>query len=68
MMMMIIINKCAIQGFNKSVEEDSKWLLDSRLHDFGFRGCECVCVCVCVCMPPSLNPPPFLRSDSSDLF
>jgi len=30
------------EGFNKSVEEDSKWLLDSRLHDFGFRGCTSV--------------------------
>jgi nicotinic acid phosphoribosyltransferase len=30
------------QGFNKSVDDDMKFLLDSRLHDFGFRGCTSV--------------------------
>ena len=30
------------EGFNKSVDDDMKWLLDSRLHDFGFRGCTSV--------------------------
>jgi nicotinic acid phosphoribosyltransferase len=30
------------EGFNESVDDDMKWLLDSRLHDFGFRGCTSV--------------------------
>lgn len=30
------------EGFNKSVDDDMKFLLDSRLHDFGFRGCTSV--------------------------
>ena len=29
-------------GFIRSVDESSYTLLDSRLHDFGFRGCTCV--------------------------
>lgn len=29
-------------GFHKSVEDSASFLLDSRLHDFGFRGCTCV--------------------------
>ena len=28
--------------FDIAVEQDAKFLLDSRLHDFGFRGCTCV--------------------------
>ena len=30
------------QAFEKSVERDQHGLLDSRLHDFGFRGCTCL--------------------------
>jgi nicotinamide phosphoribosyltransferase len=30
------------KGFDESVDEESAWLLESRLHDFGFRGCTCV--------------------------
>lgn len=29
-------------AFDKSVDDNFKFLLDSRLHDFGFRGCTCV--------------------------
>lgn len=29
-------------GFAKSVDPSNQWLLDSRLHDFGFRGCTCL--------------------------
>ena len=29
-------------GFNQSVDDENKWLLPSRLHDFGFRGCTSV--------------------------
>jgi len=29
-------------AFVKSVDEDSMWLVESRLHDFGFRGCTTV--------------------------
>ena len=29
-------------AFDKSVDDDMLFLLDSRLHDFGFRGCTCV--------------------------
>eukprot|EP01127_Copromyxa_protea_P005759 TRINITY_DN1561_c0_g1_i1.p1 TRINITY_DN1561_c0_g1~~TRINITY_DN1561_c0_g1_i1.p1 ORF type:complete len:484 (+),score=117.60 TRINITY_DN1561_c0_g1_i1:146-1597(+) len=29
-------------AFEKSVAEEDKWKADSRLHDFGFRGCTCV--------------------------
>jgi nicotinic acid phosphoribosyltransferase len=28
--------------FDKTVDDNAAWLLDSRLHDFGFRGCTCV--------------------------
>mmetsp|Transcript_21467 Transcript_21467/g.53939 ORF Transcript_21467/g.53939 Transcript_21467/m.53939 type:complete len:556 (+) Transcript_21467:40-1707(+) len=35
--------KDKIKGaFEKSVDEDSYFLMNSRLHDFGFRGCTCV--------------------------
>lgn len=30
------------EGFVKSVDEENFWALDSRLHDFGFRGCTTV--------------------------
>lgn len=30
------------EAFDNSVEDDCRFLLDSRLHDFGFRGCTCV--------------------------
>lgn len=30
------------KAFEKSVDEDCYWLLESRLHDFGFRGCTSV--------------------------
>lgn len=30
------------KAFDKSVDEEAAFLLDSRLHDFGFRGCTCV--------------------------
>eukprot|EP01102_Stenamoeba_stenopodia_P005581 TRINITY_DN16331_c0_g1_i1.p1 TRINITY_DN16331_c0_g1~~TRINITY_DN16331_c0_g1_i1.p1 ORF type:complete len:508 (+),score=108.24 TRINITY_DN16331_c0_g1_i1:87-1610(+) len=30
------------EGFKKSVDDDKQFLLDSRLQDFGFRGCTCV--------------------------
>jgi len=30
------------EAFKKSVDEPLMFLLDSRLHDFGFRGCTCV--------------------------
>jgi nicotinic acid phosphoribosyltransferase len=30
------------EGFLKSVDEDGFFLLHTRLHDFGFRGCTCV--------------------------
>jgi nicotinic acid phosphoribosyltransferase len=30
------------QAFDKSVDEDAQFLVDSRLHDFGFRGCTSV--------------------------
>lgn len=30
------------RGFEKSVDDDAMWLLESRLHDFGFRGCTTV--------------------------
>jgi len=30
------------EGFHKSVDDDAMFLLDSRLHDFGFRGCTSV--------------------------
>lgn len=30
------------EAFEESVPENKKWLADSRLHDFGFRGCTCV--------------------------
>lgn len=33
---------CIEEGFNKSVDDDSRFLLESRLHDFGFRGCTSV--------------------------
>lgn len=29
-------------GFKQSVDESAHFLIDSRLHDFGFRGCTCV--------------------------
>mmetsp|Transcript_10482 Transcript_10482/g.21655 ORF Transcript_10482/g.21655 Transcript_10482/m.21655 type:complete len:562 (+) Transcript_10482:93-1778(+) len=29
-------------AFNKSVDEEAFFLVDSRLHDFGFRGCTCI--------------------------
>lgn len=29
-------------AFDKSVEDGARFLLDSRLHDFGFRGCTSV--------------------------
>ena len=28
-------------GFDRSVDDDRKFLVPSRLHDFGFRGCTC---------------------------
>lgn len=30
------------EAFNQSVDENMMWLLESRLHDFGFRGCSSV--------------------------
>lgn len=30
-----------ISAFDKSVDDECKFLLNSRLHDFGFRGCTC---------------------------
>uniref|UniRef100_A0A7S4KY47 Nicotinamide phosphoribosyltransferase n=1 Tax=Guillardia theta TaxID=55529 RepID=A0A7S4KY47_GUITH len=30
------------RSFKKSVDDELMWLLDSRLHDFGFRGCTSV--------------------------
>ena len=30
------------QSYEKSVDPDGMWSLDSRLHDFGFRGCTSV--------------------------
>jgi len=30
------------EGFDKSVDDDMRFLLDGRLHDFGFRGCTSV--------------------------
>jgi len=30
------------EAFHKSVDESNFWLLESRLHDFGFRGCTSV--------------------------
>jgi len=30
------------ESFEKSVEKNMHWLIQSRLHDFGFRGCTCV--------------------------
>jgi len=30
------------EAFVQSVDEELFWLADSRLHDFGFRGCTCV--------------------------
>jgi len=30
------------EAFKVSVDDDSHWLLESRLHDFGFRGTSCV--------------------------
>jgi len=30
------------KAFDQSVDEELYWLLNSRLHDFGFRGCTCV--------------------------
>lgn len=30
------------KAFQVSVDDGMKWLLESRLHDFGFRGCTCV--------------------------
>jgi len=30
------------EAFDKSVDEELHWLADSRLHDFGFRGCTCI--------------------------
>jgi len=29
-------------AFSKSVDDEFHWLLESRLHDFGFRGCTCL--------------------------
>jgi len=30
------------EAFDRTVDDNLRWLLDSRLHDFGFRGCTCV--------------------------
>eukprot|EP00285_Hemiselmis_virescens_P010692 CAMPEP_0173389334 /NCGR_PEP_ID=MMETSP1356-20130122/11438_1 /TAXON_ID=77927 ORGANISM="Hemiselmis virescens, Strain PCC157" /NCGR_SAMPLE_ID=MMETSP1356 /ASSEMBLY_ACC=CAM_ASM_000847 /LENGTH=553 /DNA_ID=CAMNT_0014346461 /DNA_START=38 /DNA_END=1699 /DNA_ORIENTATION=- len=30
------------KAFEQSVEPDVFWMIESRLHDFGFRGCTCV--------------------------
>lgn len=30
------------RAFKDSVDDENKFLLDSRLHDFGFRGCTCM--------------------------
>ncbi|KAI8322079.1 NAPRTase-domain-containing protein [Martensiomyces pterosporus] len=30
------------EHYKKSVDEESAWTLESRMHDFGFRGCTCV--------------------------
>jgi len=30
------------EAFAKSVDDDASFLLESRLHDFGFRGCTCL--------------------------
>jgi len=30
------------EAFDKTVDDDMRFLLSSRLHDFGFRGCSCV--------------------------
>jgi len=30
------------QAFDKTVDDELRWLVNSRLHDFGFRGCTCV--------------------------
>ena len=36
-------SKTVIQkAFKETVSDDKQWMLDSRLHDFGFRGCTCV--------------------------
>eukprot|EP00959_Pyramimonas_sp_CCMP1952_P255362 5333592-Pyramimonas_sp.AAC.1 len=54
----VITQDVIAEGFEKSVDEESYFLLNSRLHDFGFRGCTsaeqvrvraCVCVHLCVC-------------------
>jgi nicotinic acid phosphoribosyltransferase len=30
------------QGFEETAEEKDHWMVDFKLHDFGFRGCTCV--------------------------
>lgn len=30
------------ESFQKTVDDEDFWLLESRLHDFGFRGCATV--------------------------
>lgn len=30
------------KSFDETVDAESHWAIDSRLHDFGFRGCTCV--------------------------
>ena len=30
------------ESYSKTVDEDGLWSLESRLHDFGFRGCTSV--------------------------
>lgn len=30
------------ESYDKSVSPEGQWSLDSRLHDFGFRGCTSV--------------------------
>jgi len=35
--------RCVVEdAFEKSVDKDAFWKIDSRLHDFGFRGCTCL--------------------------
>ncbi|KAJ1938394.1 hypothetical protein FBU59_004454 [Linderina macrospora] len=30
------------EAYSRTVDADGQWTLDSRMHDFGFRGCTCV--------------------------
>ncbi len=39
---MFIFKEIVEEGFKKSVDDEMSFLIESRLHDFGFRGVTCV--------------------------